>query len=239
MKEITYSNKLIPRTAGYGYLIIFICGIFANFFVLESLIIAGNAAATANNIIANETLYRIGILSFVIMVIIDVVVAWALYIFLKPINKNLSLLAAWLRLINCAVFGIALINLINVLEMLNIPGYFGSVEIGNRQIQVMLLLKSFDYTWIIGLIFFGLHLSLLGYLIIKSDYIPNIFGFLLIAASFGYLIDSFAHYLLSDYSNYKSIFEMIVVIPGIIGEFSFCLWLLVKGTKIPELQLST
>ncbi len=239
MNEFTYSNKLIPRTAGYGYLIIFISGIFANFFVLESLIVAGNAAATANNIIANEFLYRIGILSFVIMVIVDVLVAWALYIFLKPVNNNLSLLAAWLRLVNCAVFGIALIDLINVLEVLNSTGLSAAGESGNGAVQAMLLLKSFDYTWIIGLIFFGLHLFLLGYLIIKSDYIPSILGFLLIAASFGYLIDSFAHFLLSNYTDYKEIFEMIVVIPGIIGELSFCLWLLIKGTKIPQIKLST
>jgi len=222
--------------AGLGYLIIFITGIFANFFVIEDLIVPGNAATTVSNIAANESLYRIGILSFIIMVIFDVVLAWALYILLKPVNKSLSLLAAWLRLINATIFGIALHNLLNVLLLINGVDY--STVIGTDQLhaQAMLYLDAFNYTWLLGLVFFAIHLFVLGYLAFKSGYIPRFIGALLIIAGIGYLVDSMAHFLLPDYADYKTIFSTIVVVPGAIGELSFTIWLLVKGSRMPELK---
>ena len=101
----------------------------------------------------------------------------------------------------------------------------------------MTLLDAFNNTWLIGLIFFGIHLYLLSYLIIKSNYIPKILGVLLFIASVGYLVDSFASFLLPSYKNYQEIFLLIVLVPGIIGELSFCLWLLVKGNNISEISL--
>jgi len=220
--------------AGFGYLIIFIMGIYANFFILGSLIVPEDAVTTANNILTNNGQFRIGILSFAIMVIFDVVVAWALYVFLKPVNKSLSLLTAWFRLVNATIFGIALYNLLSVLQLVDGADYLTVFETGQLQAQVMLFLNAFNNTWLIGLVFFALHLLILGYLIIKSDYMPGIIGLLLIIASLGYLIDSFANFLLPNYADYASIFMLIVVIPGVIGELSLTFWLLLKGSKIPE-----
>jgi hypothetical protein len=193
-----------------------------------------DAAATVNNIMANEWQFRLGILGFIIMVIFDVVVAWALYVLLKPVNRSLSLLAAWFRLVNATIFGVALYNLLSILQLLGNVNYLAVFEIGQLQTQVMLFLNAFNYTWLIGLIFFGIHLFVLGYLIFKSGYIPKILGILLIISSLGYLIDSFANFLLPSYTDYETIFLLIVVVPGIIGELSLTLWLLLKGTKIPE-----
>ena len=230
------SNKSISRGAGFGYLIIFITGIFSNFFVIENLIIPGNAVATANNIIGNDFLFRIGILSFIIMVLFDVLLAWALYVILIPVNKNLSLLSGWLRLINSAIFAIAIYNLFSVLQILSGAEYMKVFETGQLYAQMMLLLNTFNNTWLIGLVFFGFHLFILGYLIVKSGYISKTIGVLLIIAGFGYLIDSFANFLLPNYNDYKNIFLMIVVIPGVIGELSFTFWLLFKGAKIPDIE---
>lgn len=83
---------------------------------------------------------------------------------------------------------------------------------------------------------FGLHLLVLGYLIFKSEYIPGFIGVLLLIAGLGYLIDSFANFLLPNYADYASIFMLIVVVPGVIGELSFTLWLLLKGSKMPEIE---
>ena len=76
----------------------------------------------------------------------------------------------------------------------------------------------------------------LGYLVFKSDYIPRILGVLLIIASFGYLINSFANFLLPNYANYEAIFQIVLGVPMFIGELSLCLWLLLKGAKIPEMK---
>jgi hypothetical protein len=239
--EITHSIvdislRKAARVAGFGYLIIFISGIFANFFVLQSLIVPGDAAATANNIMASELLFRIGIFSFLIMVIYDVVLAWALYILLKPANQSLSLLAAWFRLVNATIFGVALYNLFSVLPMLSGADYLTVFEAGQLYVQVMLFLNAFNYTWLIGLVFFGFHLLVLGYLVFKSGYIPRFLGVLLIVASLAYLVDSFAHVLLFNYADYASIFMLVVFVLGVIGELSFTFWLLLKGTKIAEMK---
>jgi hypothetical protein len=233
-KTVHISLRNAAMVAGFGYLIIFITGIFANFFVLERLLVPGDATTTASNIIANELLYRMGILCFIVMVLFDVALAWALYILLKPVNKSLSLLSAWLRLVNATIFGIALYNLISVLHLLSGVDYLAVFETDQLQAQVMLFLNAFNYTWLIGLVFFGIHLFVLGYLIFKSEYIPRILGIFLVVASFGYLIDSIAHLLLPNYTDYEAIFSIVVIVPGVIGELSFTLWLLIKGVKIPE-----
>ena len=228
--------KKISKIAGIGYLFIFITGIFSNFFVLESLIVPGDASATVNNISDNQSLYRIGILSFIIMVVWDVVLAWALYILLKPVNENLSLLSGWLRLVNSAVFGMALFNLFNVLQIVSNADYLKVLSREHISAQVMQFFDAFNHTWLIGLVFFGLHLIVLGYLIFTSGYMPKFIGILLIIAAVGYLTDSFANFLLTHYEAYKNIFSLIVVIPGIIGELSLTFWLLFKSKKIPELR---
>ena len=162
---------------------------------VPSLIVPGDAATTANNIMANEWQFRLGILGFIIMVVFDVVVAWALYVLLKPVNKSLSLFAAWFRLVNATIFGIALYNIISVLQLLSGADYLTAYETGQLHAQVMLFLDAFNHTWLIGLVFFGVHLFVLGYLIFRSGYIPRILGILLIIAALAYLIDSFANFL--------------------------------------------
>jgi len=225
------SMKKISKIAGFGYLIIFITGIFSNFFVLENLVVPGDAAITANNIMSNDWLFRVGILSFFIMVIFDVVLAWALYLLLKPVNGNLSLLSGWLRLVNSTIFGVALYNLFSVLRIMSGAKYLQVFTAGQLQAQVMLYLNAFNNTWLVGLVFFGLHLFVLGYLIFKSGYIPKILGILLMIASVGYLTDSFANFLLPNYMDYKNLFLIVVAVPGVIGELSLTFWLLLKGVK--------
>ena len=171
-----------------------------------------------------------------IMVIFDAVLTWAFYVLLKPTNNSLSLLAAWFRLVNATIFGIALYNLFSVLQLLSGADYLTVFETGQLQAQVMLFLNAFNDTWLIGLVFFGFHLFVLGYLIFKSGYIPRILGVLLIVASLAYLIDSFANFLLPNYTNYATIFLLVVVVPSVIAELSFTFWLLLKGGKIPEIE---
>jgi len=222
--------------AGLGLLIMILPAIFMNFLVLESLIVLGDAAETANNIMANELQFRIGICSFIIVIILDVLVAWALYVFLKPVNKSLSLLAAWFRLLYTAVFGFALLNLVTVLRLLSDADYLTVFGTDQLHAQVMLSLNSFSDGWAIGYVcFFSLHLFVLGYLVYKSGYIPRILGVLLIIGGFGYLIDTFALLLLPNYESYEAIFSLLII-PTALGEVLLALWLLIKGVKIPEMK---
>lgn len=227
MNKLYFSINQFAKITGIGYLIIFITGFFSNFFVLENVIVWDKAEKTVQNLIHNEMLFRFGILGFVIMVIADLLLAWTLYYLLMKVNKSISLLAVLFRVVNAAIFGLALMYLMNVLNIL--PYAKNNIQIGK---EILSAFTSFNTTWLIGLIFFGLHLIILGYLIFKSGYIPKILGVLLFIAGVGYLIDSFAIILLPNYNDYKETFMMIVLLPGIIGELSFTIWLLAKGFKI-------
>ena len=223
------------RVAGVGLLLMAILAMFSNFSVLEGLIVFDDPAATATNIMTNEMLFRTGFISFVIVLILDVLLAWALYVLLKPVNKNLAMLAAWFRLVYTAIFGVALHNFLGVLQLLSGTEYLAVFTPEQIHAQVLLLIDAFNNGWLIGLVFFGFHLFVVGYLIIRSGgYMPRLIGIFLVIASAGYLIDSFAHFLLTNYTDYKMIFLLIVAIPGVIGELSLAFWLLIKGVKVQQ-----
>jgi len=230
-RNIDRSQQYAAFVAGFGYLLIIVLGVFAEFFVRSTLVVPGDAAATVSNITANALLFRFGISGYLIAAVLDAVVALALYVLLEPVNRFVALLAAWFRLVHAIILGIALQSLFNVLHLTSGADYLAALTADQLSAQVMLSLDTFDYAWLIGLVFFGLHCLVLGYLILKSDFIPKILGILLIAASFGYLIDSFAHFLFASYETYAMQFLLVVAVPAFLAEVSLCLWLLYKGTK--------
>jgi len=216
------SQRKAAIAAGLGLLLMIIPAIFANFVVVQNLLVPGDASATAANILANELQFRLGILSFIIVIILDVVVAWALYVFFKPVNKSLSLLTAWFRLVYSAIFAVALFDLLNALRLVSDADYSALFETDQLHSQVMLSLNAYSDGWTLGLIFFGLHLVLLGYLVFKSGFMPKVLGILVIIAGAGYLIDSFGGLLLPDFGLAIGQFTFI-------GELLLALWLLIKG----------
>jgi hypothetical protein len=122
IKDTSRSTDISLRTAavvaGLGLLMMAILAAFANFSVFQNLVVPGDAKTTADNIMASGGLFRIGICSFLVVAILDIVVAWALYVLLKPVNKSISLLAAWFRVVYAAIFAIALNNLFSALQLL-------------------------------------------------------------------------------------------------------------------------
>ena len=220
------------RIAGLLSIGIAVLAIFANFFVINGLIVAGDATKTASNITANDLLFRAGIAAFVVTLILDILVAWLLYVILKPVNQDLSFLAAWFRIIYAGIFAVALSNFFTVLQLLSGSSYLSVFDTDQLHSQAMVSLSSFTYTWQVGLAVFALHLFIVGYLVVKSSIVPRIIGALLMIASLGYLIDSFAHFLLHNYVDYQTVFTTVSAVPSIIGELSFAVWLVVKGVKI-------
>lgn len=223
--EISLNNSAI--IAGIGLLLMAILAPIANFAIIQGLIDPNDAAKTVSNISESNGLFRLGICLFMIVALLDIIVAWALYIYLTPVNKQLSLLTAWLRIIYATILGVVLINLINVLQLINGADYLTGFSIAQIQAQVMLSLNIFTHGWEFGLIIFGFHLLLLGYLILKAGYMRRILGILIILAAFGYLIDGFGKLLSADYSISISIFTFF-------GEVILIFWLLIKGRKVQE-----
>lgn len=228
--------QFYAKVIGIGLLLMALLAVFANFFVIESFIVPGDAAATVTNLTDNELFFRLAIASFVIVLVLDVIISWALYILLKRVNKSFALLAALYRLAYTAIFTAAIFNFLSVLELINEASYLALLETNQLHAQVMLLIDAFRNGWLIGLIFFGVHLLLIGYLVFKSGFMPKLLGILVMLAGLGYLIDSFAKIILSNYSDFETMFILIVAIPGAIGELALAIWLLVKGKKIPEMK---
>jgi hypothetical protein len=200
---------------------------YAEFSVYPKLVAANNAAQTAQNISAHLSLFAVGILCYIISFIGDVVIAWALYVLLAPVNRALSLLAAWCQLVYAAVALCSVFSLLNVYHLLANPYYltlFGSAQL---QAQVWFQLHSFHYQWSVSLIIFGIHLVLLGYLVFRSGYIPWLFGVALFIAGLGWMIGGLGPYILSN-TNFD--FTFITAI----GEVLFTLWLWIRGWKVRE-----
>ena len=212
--------------AGLGYVVIFVFG-YGNV-RREKLNVRGDPAATASNIVASESRFRVGVASWIVVLVADVIVAWALYIFLKPVSDELSLLTAWFRLINVAVAAIAVVNLLSVLDVLTGDADTEGLRADLRIAQSRRLLSSYDFGFNVAFVFFGLHILGLGYLIVRSESIPTVLGILLLVASVGYLIDSFACILSSSYGNNEA-HKLVFAVPAIIAELSLTVWLLIWG----------
>ena len=217
--------------AGAGYVLLFALAIFANFLVREGLIVAGDAAATAANIAASEGLFRVGMVSFLIIFLIDVFVAWGLYILFRGVNRDLSLLTAWFRIVYTVFLGVALVFFFQALQLLSGADFLSGVETDVINATALVALDSFNSTWLIGLTAFGVHVILIGYLILRYGIAPKLLGIILVAAGAAYCADTIAHTVLANYADYAGLFTAIVALPAVIAEGWFGIWLLVKGGK--------
>jgi len=193
--------------AGVSYLVIFFAAIFGNFFVLEAIL-----ASPIETVTQNHMMVRFGILAFLLTVVFDVVVAWALYELYK--DHFLSGLSTYFRMMHAAIMGVALFALPLALK-------------ATTETEILRQVDIFNIIWLIGLFFFGIHLILLARIIKK----PKFIALFLMLAGIMYMIDTGAHFLLPNYDTYSEVFLAMVAIPSIIGEMSFAIWLLVKGGK--------
>lgn len=230
-------NSAIPETtprraaliAGIGYLAIFFLAIFANFVVLGGLVESGDAAATAQNIAESEGLFRAGLVAFTIVFVVDVVVAWALFVLFRSLSRDLSLLTAWFRLVYTMFLGVALIFFFVALQLLSGAEYLGAFDPGQIDSHVLLAVDAFNYAWLVGLVGFGFHLILLGYLMARSRWAAKALGYILMVAGAAYIVDTLARAVIADYADLENLFLAIVAIPSVIGELWFTVWLLRKG----------
>jgi hypothetical protein len=218
------SLRKIALVAGLGLLIMALLAPFAVFGVLETLVVSGDPTATFINISTSEGLFRSGIAAFLIVIMLDVVVAWALYVLLRPVNRNVALLTAWLRLGFAAVFASALINLLDAAQLVA-GAEQSTLQPEQLHAEMMSSIASFDYGWTgIALAIFALHLFGLGYLLFKSADFPKFLGVLVILAGGGYLIDSFGTILVPEYALTIGVFTFV-------GEAFLIVWLFWRAIK--------
>lgn len=226
---LSIRQRRAAGVGGLGLLLMAGTGIFSLVFVLQSLVVPGDPAQTAANIAASEGLFRAGIVGILIVLVLDVLVAWALYELLEPVNKGLSLLAAWFRLAYAAIHGIALLNLVLVLQLVDGGSLFGAFVSGQREALVALFLEAHAYGFLVGLVFFAFHLLIVGYLAFEAAYARRIVGVLAMLAGVAYLADSMANVLLPNYADYEAMILILTAVPATIGELTLAFWLLYKG----------
>jgi Domain of unknown function (DUF4386) len=230
-RSIEDSPQVYARAAGALYLTVIVLGAFAEGMITNTLIVPGDATATAHNIMASPGLWRLGVASNLLVVICAIPQLWIEYLLLRPVSKGLVLLAVLFNLVSLAVESVSKLFLLLVMPILGNAGYLQSF--GPRQIHVLadIAFKSHGIAFNIALLFFGFTCLVYGYLIRRSDYFPKTIGVLMQLAGLSYLTACSATLFA------PALAEKItpgILAPALIGELSFCLWLLVKGVNVTK-----
>jgi hypothetical protein len=223
--DASRSTRKASVIAGLGLLLMAGLAGFAKLVVVDGLVTPGDAAKTAEDIIASEGMFRFGIASLYLVVILDVVVAWALMRVFSPVNMSVSRLGAWFRLAYAGVFMVALSQLAGIPHLLQDERYSAVFGADQSRAQALLRFDAFNDIWFAGLVLFGVHLLIIGYLAYKSGYVPRPLGILIAIAGFGYCFDTFSA-VLSQGS------PITISTVTFIGEFLLACWLLIRGRRI-------
>lgn len=226
--SVSISTRAVRRAslvAGAGLLSMTVLAVYGNFVVLSGLVTPGDAAATASAIGDAEGTLRLGIASLLLVAILDVIVAWGLYVVFAPASRSLSLLAAWFRVVYAGVFAVAISNLVGVPRLVSPPGYLDVYSTTQLQAQVLQRIETFNDVWSAGLLVFGVHLVVLGYVAYRADYVPTALAVLLGIAGLGYAIDSLGVVLFPTFPFQLALFTFV-------GEVVLLGWLLLRGRKL-------
>jgi hypothetical protein len=221
------STKNPGRFVGLLYVLVSIPGVFALLYVPSKLIVHGNARATASNIAAHETLFRLGIASHLISQILFMWVALALYDLLKGVNRRHASLMLGLIVVSIPIALLNELNAIAALILVRGADFLSIFEKPQRDALAMLFLNLHGRGFGVAAIFWGLWLFPLGLLVYRSGFFPRILGVVLMVNCFAYPVNSFASLLLPQYADIISRW----VIPLQFGELSFMFWLLIMGAK--------
>jgi hypothetical protein len=215
-----WSHDTRPRAAaivaGIGLLAMAVIAAISNFGLIENLTVPGDASTTAANLVNSAGLFRIGASGLLVVAILDVVVAWGIYVVLRSVNPSLSLLGAAFRVVYAAIFAAAINSLFSALRAAPVD-----------PAETLFLVESFDRGWQVGMTFFGIHLCLVGVLVWRPGVFSRITAVLLIIAGAGYLVDGIGTALSPAYSLELSMYTFV-------GEVVFIVWLLIRGGKVKD-----
>lgn len=221
------SPRKTARIAGLWYLLASIPAPFSLLYIPSKLIVPGDATATANNILASEMLFRIGIVGNLISQIGFIFVSLALYQLLKSVNKNMAVLMVILNLIGIPITMLNELTQFVVLQLLSGAHYLTVFTADQMHALALLFLNMRELGLSIAQIFWGLWLFPMGYLVFKSGFLPRILGVLLMIDCVGYVMQSFATFLFPN-------LEVNIALFAGWGELLFLLWLLIRGVNVEQ-----
>ena len=232
--DVQTSPQAYARVGGVLYLIIIVLGIFGELFIRSGRIVPGDATATAENIRSSELLWRVGIAGQLFYLTCAVVLALIFYVLLRPVSRDLALLAAFFNLVAISLEAANMLHLLTALFPLGDAGYLRAFEPAQLHALTHLSTRTFGHGFGISLIFFGVECIILGYLIFRSGYLPRVVGVLMQIAGVCYLTSSFS---LIVAPTFHSLIVPVVLLPVFIGETSLCLWLIAKGVNVEKWKL--
>ncbi len=221
-------TKKAARIAGAIYLSMAVTAPFSLIYIPRTLIVRGDATATAGKILAHETLFRLGIVADLITSIIFILLVMALYRLLSGVNKTHAALMVALVLVSVAVGFMNVLNNIAALTLFHGADFLAVFDKPQRDAMAMLFLGLHRQGLTIDQIFWGLWLFPFGVLVIKSGFLPRILGVWLIVNCFAYLALSFTGLLLPQHLD----MAFRIAFPFLFGEMAITLWLLIMGAKV-------
>jgi hypothetical protein len=213
------------RITGVVYLLYFLTAVFGMFF-MRGLVVSGDAAATANNLLAHQPLFRLGLATGLIATACYIAVTALFYGLFKPVNRSLSLLAAFFSLVGCAILAFASLFQLASLVVLGGDQYLNVFKVEQLRALAFLFLDLYGQGVNVCFVFFGVYCLLIGYLIFRSAFLPRILGVLMAFAGLGWLT-----FLSPPLANYLSPYVLVL---GFLAELSLMLWLLVRGVNVPR-----
>jgi len=234
-RTVERSPQLFARVGGALYLALIALGIYLQV-VMGRVVVSGDAAVTAANLRAMESAWRLGIAAEFLALGCVTALAMIYFVLLRPVNRELNLLATFLRLVGIAVEAMATLNLAFALFPLGTGPYLRAFTPEQLQALAYLAIKAHAHGYGVALLFFGFTFLFHGHLIVRSGYLPRVLGLLIQVAGIAYVINSLALFVAPDFQS--RIFPAILL-PAFVAELSLCLWLLVKGVNVARWQAAT
>ena len=233
INNIDNSQRTAAKVAGWSFLFTMTVVVFANYGLLNPLVIRGDAGATARNILAHETQFRVTIVCFLAYSIGVFVLLTALYVILKPVNQGLALVGALFRLIFASLWLLTTLHMLGALRLLGSASYLQVFEPDRLQALARTYLATTFDDYYVGLPFFGLAATVCAYLWLKSNYIPKGLAFFGLISSLWCVICAFVYLIFPDFA--KPVNPYWFDSPMAIFEMVLSFWLLFKGLKQPEI----
>lgn len=218
------SPRFKARMAGLFYVLTAGTSVFGQLFVLGKLVAEGDATATAIHILAHQPFFRLGFGVLLLSIVFSIAMTVLFYELFKPVNRTVSLLAAFIHLVGLAIMGFGSLLQLAPLVILGGGQYLSVFKVDQLQALAYMFLQFSAQAFDAFIVFFGFYCVLLGYLIFKSTFLPRIVGALMALAGLGYLT-----LLAKPLANYLAPYNLF---PAALGETSLMLWLLIVGVNV-------
>jgi len=222
------SVQTYARAVGVLFLLSMIGGFFGELYIPSRILVSGDAAATAKNIVESNSLFRLGFAAYLVEGICDIALSLLMYVLLRPVHRNLALLAAFFGLVSTSVFAVGELFYFGASIPLSGAAYLNSFSADQLNTLSMVSLRMYGLAAGIFMAFYGIATGIRGFLIYRSGFLPRVLGILMMLAGLGFIARNFVFVLAPAYlSN-------IFLVPMFLAGLSLTLWMLIKGVDVPK-----